>query len=79
MELVDVGANQGHESFDRDREQVLTRAHGAGVAQIVVTGASEAESVAALDLARTAPGTLFSTAGIHPHLNRPGNPGDYTR
>ena len=67
MELVDIGANLGHESFDRDREQVLTRAREAGVAQIVVTGASEGESVTALDVARNVPGTLFSTAGVHPH------------
>ena len=70
MQLVDIGANLGHESFDRDREQVLARAGGAGVAQIVVTGASEAESVTALDVARTAPGVLFSTAGVHPHHAR---------
>ena len=67
MELVDIGANLGHESFDRDREQVLARAREAGVAQIVVTGASEAESVTALGVARSEPGTLYSTAGVHPH------------
>ena len=70
MELVDIGANLGHESFDRDREQVLARAREAGVAQIVVTGASEAESATALAVARTAPGMLFSTAGVHPHHAR---------
>ena len=75
MELVDVGANLGHESFDRDRGQVLTRARAAGVAQIVVTGASEAESATALAVARTAPGMLFSTAGIHPHHAREWRPG----
>ena len=70
MELVDIGANLGHESFDGDREQVLTRAREAGVAQIVVTGASEAESATALDVARSLPGVLFSTAGVHPHHAR---------
>ena len=70
MQLVDIGANLGHESFDRDREQVLARAREAGVAQIVVTGASETESATALDVARTAPGMLFSTAGVHPHHAR---------
>ena len=70
MELVDIGANLGHESFNRDREQVLARARGAGVAQIVVTGASTSESVTALGVARTAPGVLFSTAGVHPHHAR---------
>ena len=68
--LVDIGVNLGHESFDRDRGQVLARARDAGVAQIVVTGASEAESATALGIARTAPGVLFSTAGVHPHHAR---------
>ena len=70
MELVDIGANLGHESFNRDREQVLARARAAGVAQIVVTGASTSESVTALGVARTVPGVLFSTAGVHPHHAR---------
>ena len=74
MELIDIGANLGHESFDSDREQVLTRAREAGVAQIVVTGASEAESVTALAVARTTPGVLFSTAGVHPHHAREWRP-----
>ena len=70
MELVDIGANLGHESFDRDREQVLTRAREAGVAQMVVTGASESGSATALDVARSSPGVVFSTAGVHPHHAR---------
>ena len=67
VELIDIGANLGHESFEHDRQQVLTRAREVGVAQMVVTGASEAESVTALAVARTAPGVLYSTAGVHPH------------
>ena len=70
IHLVDIGANLGHESFDRDRSEVLARARAAGVAQIVVTGASEAESEVALGMARSARGTLFSTAGVHPHHAR---------
>ena len=70
MELVDIGANLGHESFDRDREQMLARARVAGVVQIVVTGASETESATALGVARAVPGILFATAGVHPHHAR---------
>ena len=75
MDLVDIGANLGHDSFDRDREQVVARAREAGVSQIVVTGASEPESAIAIGVARTAPGTLFSTAGVHPHHAREWRPG----
>ncbi|WP_340649769.1 TatD family hydrolase [Pseudoxanthomonas winnipegensis] len=67
MQLIDIGANLTHESFDRDRDAVLQRARAAGVAQLVITGASREHSPKALDLARAYPGVLFATAGVHPH------------
>ena len=67
MELVDIGANLTHESFAHDLHDVLRRAAVAGVAQMVVTGASREGSGAALALARAHPGRLFATAGVHPH------------
>ena len=68
MQLIDIGANLSHESFRRDLDAVVERAQAAGVAQMVITGASEEESAAASDIARTRPGVLFATAGMHPHL-----------
>lgn len=67
MGLVDIGANLGHESFNKDREQVIARAIDAGVTQIVVTGSSVIGSRHAQELANTRPGVLFATAGVHPH------------
>jgi TatD DNase family protein len=67
VELIDIGANLAHDSFDADRNAVLTRARAAGVAQIVVTGSSESSTQQAIDLARAHPGVLFATAGVHPH------------
>lgn len=67
MELIDIGCNLTHDSFDSDREQVLERARQAGVTQMVVTGASAEGSRKALELARGFPGELFATAGVHPH------------
>ena len=67
MRLIDIGANLTHDSFDRDRDAVLERARHAGVAQMVVTGASREHSPKALELARAHPGVLFATAGVHPH------------
>ncbi len=67
MHLIDIGANLSHDSFDHDREAVLQRARAAGVAQIIVTGASREHSPLALELARQHPGELFATAGVHPH------------
>ena len=70
VELIDIGANLGHGSFRHDLPQVVERARATGVAQIIVTGASEGESRAAHDIASEYPGVLFATAGVHPHLAR---------
>lgn len=67
MQLIDIGANLTHDSFDRDRDAVLQRAREAGVARMIVTGASREHSPKALELARAHPGVLFATAGVHPH------------
>ena len=67
MQLIDIGANLGHDSFDHDLDAVLQRARDAGVAQLVVTGASREGSPKALQLAQAHPGLLFATAGVHPH------------
>ena len=67
MQLIDIGANLGHDSFDHDLDAVLQRARDAGVAQLVVTGASREGSPKALQLAQRHPGLLFATAGVHPH------------
>lgn len=67
LELIDIGINLTHDSYDADREAVLQRAIEAGVVQFVVTGASAAGSRAALSLAHAAPRILRATAGCHPH------------
>jgi len=55
MHLIDIGANLTHDSFDHDRAAVIARAQVAGVAQMVVTGASREHSPKALELARQHP------------------------
>jgi TatD DNase family protein len=67
MQLIDIGANLAHDSFDADRDAVLQRARQAGVVQMVVTGSSEESSAKAIELSRAHPGVLFATAGVHPH------------
>ena len=67
MQLLDIGANLGHESFHHDLDAVLQRAHAHGVSRMIVTGASREGSTHALALAKAHPGTLFATAGVHPH------------
>lgn len=65
--LIDIGANLTHDSFDHDRAEVLARAAAAGVARLIITGATASASLEALELARSAPGRLYATAGVHPH------------
>jgi TatD DNase family protein len=66
-ELIDIGANLTHASFDADRDAVLAAAAAAGVVAQVVTGADLDSSRAAAALAAAHPGVLWSTAGVHPH------------
>ena len=67
MELIDIGCNLTHDSFDKDRDEVIDAAFAAGVTRLIVTGASAQGSVAALELAGQRPGQLYATAGVHPH------------
>jgi TatD DNase family protein len=65
--MIDIGVNLTHDSFDPDRDALIATARAVGVLGMIVTGTSIAASVAALALARTRPGLLWCTAGIHPH------------
>lgn len=67
FDLIDIGANLAHDSFDDDRNAVLQRAAAAGISRIVVTGSSFDSNEGATELARRHTGSLFATAGVHPH------------
>ncbi len=66
-DLIDIGANLAHDSFDDDRDAVLQRAADAGVSRIVITGSSDDSNERAAEIAASRPGRLYSTAGVHPH------------
>ncbi|MGH8280832.1 MAG: TatD family hydrolase [Gammaproteobacteria bacterium] len=65
--LIDIGANLTHDSFDSDRAEVIARARDMGISAMIVTGSDVAHSHKALELCHAYPGTLYCTAGIHPH------------
>ena len=67
MGLIDIGVNLTNKAFRKDLDQVIERASSAGVEAMVVTGTSIGASRGALELARTRPGLLYATAGVHPH------------
>lgn len=66
-DLVDIGANLTHDSFDADRDEVIDSAAACGVTRLIVTGSTVEGSRQAAALAETRPGALFATAGVHPH------------
>jgi TatD DNase family protein len=66
-DLIDIGANLTHDSFDSDRDAVLQRARDAGVTRMIITGSSNQGSLDAARLAESEPGKLYATAGVHPH------------
>lgn len=67
LDLVDIGANLTHDSFDGDRDAVIERAAECGVRRLIITGSSADSSEEAAKLAAGRPGLLFATAGVHPH------------
>lgn len=77
--MIDIGANLTHECFVPDFQAVLDRAADAGVHVMLVTGTDPEHSERALQLAREHPGTLWATAGIHPHHAQEGESRALTR
>ncbi len=68
--LVDIGVNLTSKQFRNDLPQVIERALTADVRYLIVTGLTAPLSQAALELARSRPKNLCSTAGVHPHNAR---------
>jgi TatD DNase family protein len=74
--LVDTHAHLMDRAFDADRDDVLARAHQAGVSAMVLVGYDLATSRAAVDLARGLPGT-GAAVGIHPNSAAEASPEDF--
>ncbi|HEX2493214.1 MAG TPA: TatD family hydrolase [Steroidobacter sp.] len=66
-ELIDIGVNLAHDSFDHDRERVIADAQRAGVSRMVITGSSLASTRAAIEMASRDSRRFRCTAGVHPH------------
>ena len=66
-QLIDIGINLAHDSFDHDRDAVIQRAADAGVTRMVVTGSSLASTQTAIALVKQHPLQMRCTAGVHPH------------
>ena len=67
FDLIDIGANLTHDSFNDDLGEVISNADDAGVSRMILTGASVEGSQDALAMARRWPQKMYATAGMHPH------------
>lgn len=77
MNLIDIGANLTHKSFEHDFQQVVDDARCAGLKHIILTGADRLTSEAAAGLAALTPDFFSSTAGFHPHVAQSFNADEY--
>ncbi len=68
MQLVDIGANLTHQSFENDFEQVIANARNANLGHIMLTGTDLATSKAAQLMAKERPEFFSATVGFHPHI-----------
>ena len=73
MELIDIGANLTHVSFEQDFEQVVQDARNAELSHIILTGTDLETSNAAQAMASQQPGFFSSTVGFHPHVANTAN------
>jgi TatD DNase family protein len=64
--LIDTHAHLDHEQFAADREEVIARAHAAGISHILTVGCDLESSRASVAIARSHP-AIYAAVGIHPH------------
>jgi TatD DNase family protein len=74
--LVDTHAHLHQEHFDADRDEVVRRAHEAGVSTIISIGINATSSQAVIELAAKYPG-VFAAVGIQPNDCAEAQPGDW--
>ena len=64
--LVDTHAHLVGSEFDADRDEVIARAHDAGVSTIITVGTEVESGQRSIELAENYPGIL-AAVGVHPH------------
>lgn len=76
LDWIDIGINLTNKAYKKDLDQVIDSAKEVGVNQMIITGTSEENSLAALELANEH--GLYATAGIHPHDAKAATEQSYT-
>jgi TatD DNase family protein len=76
-DFVDSHCHLADPAFAGDRDAVIQRAIQTGAGAMICIGASIAQAADSEQLAAQYPGTLYYTAGVHPHDAAEWNPSDY--
>ncbi|MCD6329693.1 MAG: TatD family hydrolase [Candidatus Cloacimonetes bacterium] len=66
MKFIDTHAHLQFDSYDKDREEVISRAFAKGIKTIINVGIDEVTSRKAIELAHNH-SNLYAAAGWHPH------------
>jgi TatD DNase family protein len=66
IQLIDTHAHLDMTEFDRDRDEVISRALAAGVTKIITVGTDVTSSGRAISLAEKYP-QIYAAVGVHPH------------
>ena len=66
LSLIDTHCHLDMSAYDDDLDDIIKRAAGAGVNNIITVGIDLPSSSAAVELARRFPG-VYATVGVHPH------------
>ena len=67
MELIDIGLNLMHKSYNKDRINVMDEAKKVGVSKAIITGSSITSSKTAVEFATKHNDIVYATCGVHPH------------
>jgi TatD DNase family protein len=78
MRLIDTHAHINQKEFNADRDQVIARAHAAGVEAIIAVGVTAVTSEVVCNLARFNPG-VYAAVGIQPNYTAEAELGDWNR
>ncbi|QQX79752.1 TatD family hydrolase [Shewanella sp. KX20019] len=65
--FMDIAVNLIGSSLEKSMQRVVEEANNVGVSSMIVIGSQIEESELAIDLCRSFPEQLYSTAGVHPH------------
>ncbi|MCL1050132.1 TatD family hydrolase [Shewanella abyssi] len=65
--FMDIAVNLIGSSLEKSMQRVVEEANNVGVSSMIVIGSQIEESQLAIDLCRSFPEQLYSTAGVHPH------------